>query len=285
MTQKYAETCAHEDTPSPFAVVFDEFHYMNDPSRGSAGGVVISSSENTKLVALSATVSNDEQLKGWMRRVHGPTEVVSSSFRPVPLKSSCVRSAAGRGTFISRRGRRSRSPEEADDVKNGGARQRAKKRLRLNPLLEQVMDRSEARVGGTRRRGQRPLARPPPPSAMRCADVARDSEARLTTGYIRRLLEGLSRKKQKAGSSLQLLTREESWRRVYHSELGLDEPVGRWTRRVIAFNYSREASLLTAGLLQYKTLVEDAFKTGKHERPKHSRRELICQRERRSSRR
>ena len=77
----------YEDAPSPFAVVFDEFHYMNDPSRGTVWEEsVISSSENTKLAVLSATVSNDEQLKGWMRRVHGPTEVVSSSFRPVPLK-------------------------------------------------------------------------------------------------------------------------------------------------------------------------------------------------------
>ena len=87
MTTEIYRNMLYEDTPSPFAVVFDEFHYMNDPSRGTVWEEsVISSSENTKLVALSATVSNDEQLKGWMRRVHGPTEVVSSSFRPVPLK-------------------------------------------------------------------------------------------------------------------------------------------------------------------------------------------------------
>ena len=87
MTTEIYRNMLYEDTPTPFAVVFDEFHYMNDPSRGTVWEEsVISSSKNTKLVALSATVSNDEQLKGWMRRVHGPTEVVSRSFRPVPLR-------------------------------------------------------------------------------------------------------------------------------------------------------------------------------------------------------
>ena len=36
--------------------------------------------------ALSATVSNAAALKGWFASVHGPTDVVETSFRPVPLR-------------------------------------------------------------------------------------------------------------------------------------------------------------------------------------------------------
>ena len=46
MTTEIYRNMLYEDTPSPFAVVFDEFHYMNDPSRGTVWEEsVISSSE------------------------------------------------------------------------------------------------------------------------------------------------------------------------------------------------------------------------------------------------
>jgi len=70
-----------------YAVVFDEFHYMNDSSRGTVWeeAVVISPSQ-VLLVALSATMSNAEELREWFEDVHGPTELILSSFRPVPLR-------------------------------------------------------------------------------------------------------------------------------------------------------------------------------------------------------
>lgn len=70
--------------PSPFKV-FDEFHYMNDPSRGTVWEEsVISSPTTLQMIALSATVSNVDDIVGWFNSTHGPTELVSSDFRYVP---------------------------------------------------------------------------------------------------------------------------------------------------------------------------------------------------------
>jgi superfamily II RNA helicase len=99
-----------------FAVVFDEFHYMNDPDRGTVWEEsVILSPPHILFVALSATIANVDQVRlcdgvwstrlrgkasspcpflyllhkqvaGWIGSVHGPTKMVVSDFRPVPLK-------------------------------------------------------------------------------------------------------------------------------------------------------------------------------------------------------
>ncbi|KAM3567197.1 hypothetical protein VYU27_010652, partial [Nannochloropsis oceanica] len=70
-----------------FAVVFDEFHYMNDPERGTVWEEsVILSPPHILFVALSATIANVGQVAGWISTVHGPTQTVLSHFRPVPLK-------------------------------------------------------------------------------------------------------------------------------------------------------------------------------------------------------
>jgi len=69
-----------------YAVVFDEFHYMNDRERGTVWEEsVIISPKRTLLVALSATMRNVDEVRAWFSEVHGPTELVVSSFRPVPL--------------------------------------------------------------------------------------------------------------------------------------------------------------------------------------------------------
>lgn len=52
--------------------------------------------KNIQLLALSATVGNPADLKGWISRVHGPTEVVTSSWRPVPLTFYYARRPAPR---------------------------------------------------------------------------------------------------------------------------------------------------------------------------------------------
>ncbi|NJO50398.1 MAG: DEAD/DEAH box helicase, partial [Leptolyngbyaceae cyanobacterium RM2_2_4] len=69
------------------AVVLDECHYMNDRQRGTVWEEsVIYSPPEVQLVALSATVANSDQLTDWIDRVHGPTELIYSDFRPVPLQ-------------------------------------------------------------------------------------------------------------------------------------------------------------------------------------------------------
>lgn len=69
------------------AVVLDECHYMNDQQRGTVWEEsIIYAPPEIQLVALSATVANSEQLTDWIQTVHGPTDLIYSDFRPVPLR-------------------------------------------------------------------------------------------------------------------------------------------------------------------------------------------------------
>lgn len=68
------------------AVVLDEVHYLSDISRGTVWEeTVIYCPKSVQLICLSATVANPQDLAGWIAQVHGPTELVTSSKRPVPL--------------------------------------------------------------------------------------------------------------------------------------------------------------------------------------------------------
>ena len=70
-------------------VVLDECHYMNDRQRGTVWEEsIIYCPPSIQLVALSATVANSGQLTDWLNCVHGPTTLVDSDFRPVPLEVS-----------------------------------------------------------------------------------------------------------------------------------------------------------------------------------------------------
>lgn len=69
------------------AVVLDECHYMNDRQRGTVWEEsIIYCPPEIQIVALSATVANSDQLTDWLNLVHGPTELIYSDFRPVPLQ-------------------------------------------------------------------------------------------------------------------------------------------------------------------------------------------------------
>lgn len=68
-------------------VILDECHYMNDAERGTVWEEsIIYSPPEIQLVALSATVANAAELTEWIDQTHGPTELVVSDFRPVPLR-------------------------------------------------------------------------------------------------------------------------------------------------------------------------------------------------------
>ncbi len=86
----YAEADDHDDPLEDVeAVVLDECHYMNDSQRGTVWEEsIIHCPPPIQLVALSATVANAGQLTDWIDRVHGPTQLVLSDFRPVPLAFS-----------------------------------------------------------------------------------------------------------------------------------------------------------------------------------------------------
>ncbi len=69
------------------AVILDECHYMNDSQRGTVWEEsIIYCPANVQLVALSATIANANQLTDWIAKVHGPTRLIYSDFRPVPLQ-------------------------------------------------------------------------------------------------------------------------------------------------------------------------------------------------------
>ncbi len=67
-------------------VVLDEVHYLQDPSRGAVWEeVIIHLPREIDIVALSATVSNAEEVAAWMQTVRGATETVIEERRPVDL--------------------------------------------------------------------------------------------------------------------------------------------------------------------------------------------------------
>ncbi len=86
----YAEVDENDDPLIDVeTVVLDECHYMNDSQRGTVWEEsIIHCPSSIQLVALSATVANAGQLTDWIQEVHGPTELIFSDFRPVPLEFS-----------------------------------------------------------------------------------------------------------------------------------------------------------------------------------------------------
>ncbi|MAR07765.1 MAG: DEAD/DEAH box helicase [Cyanobium sp. NAT70] len=86
----YAEADEQDDPLADVeAVVLDECHYMNDSQRGTVWEEsIIHCPPVVQLVALSATVANAGQLTDWIEKVHGPTQLILSDHRPVPLRFS-----------------------------------------------------------------------------------------------------------------------------------------------------------------------------------------------------
>lgn len=69
------------------AIVLDEVHYLSDISRGTVWEeTIIYCPKDVQLICLSATVANPDELAGWITKVHGPTQLITASKRPVPLQ-------------------------------------------------------------------------------------------------------------------------------------------------------------------------------------------------------
>jgi len=67
-------------------VVLDEVHYLQDAYRGPVWEeVIVHLPPAVRLVCLSATVSNANELADWISTVRGPTSVVTEDRRPVTL--------------------------------------------------------------------------------------------------------------------------------------------------------------------------------------------------------
>ncbi|MDQ3384418.1 MAG: DEAD/DEAH box helicase [Actinomycetota bacterium] len=69
-------------------VVLDEVHYLQDAYRGPVWEeVIIHLDPSVRLVCLSATVSNAEELTEWIETVRGPTAAIVEQRRPVELRN------------------------------------------------------------------------------------------------------------------------------------------------------------------------------------------------------
>jgi ATP-dependent RNA helicase HelY len=72
-------------------VVLDEVHFLQDEYRGPVWEeVMIHLPDSVRLVCLSATVSNADELGSWISTVRGPTAVVVEERRPVRLTNHFV---------------------------------------------------------------------------------------------------------------------------------------------------------------------------------------------------
>ncbi|WP_421120131.1 DEAD/DEAH box helicase [Aquihabitans daechungensis] len=67
-------------------VVLDEVHFLQDTYRGPVWEeVIVHTPPSVRFVCLSATVSNADELAGWITAARGPTETVVEHERPVDL--------------------------------------------------------------------------------------------------------------------------------------------------------------------------------------------------------
>ncbi len=99
-------------------VVLDEVHYLQDRARGAVWEeVIIHCPQHVQLVCLSATVSNNQEFASWVGERRGPTRLVATDHRPVPLESSyMIKDRMGSQTlhllptFVTREGRTRPNP-------------------------------------------------------------------------------------------------------------------------------------------------------------------------------
>jgi superfamily II RNA helicase len=67
-------------------VIFDEFHFINDEYRGTVWEEsVIYTPKSVQMIALSATISNPQELVDWITKIHSECALVETFERPVPL--------------------------------------------------------------------------------------------------------------------------------------------------------------------------------------------------------
>lgn len=68
-------------------VVLDECHYMGDEERGTVWEeIIINCPKDVPLIALSATVSNIQEIADWITEVHRPIVPIHHPRRPIPLQ-------------------------------------------------------------------------------------------------------------------------------------------------------------------------------------------------------
>ena len=90
MTTEIYRNCLFENTDRIQKigwVIFDEVHYLDDPQRGTVWEeALLFTPPEIRILALSATIPNVQELADWIRQIHQrPIAVIEEAHRPVPL--------------------------------------------------------------------------------------------------------------------------------------------------------------------------------------------------------
>jgi len=90
MTTEIYRNCLFENTDRIQKigwVIFDEVHYLDDPQRGTVWEeALLFTPAEIRILALSATIPNVQELAAWIRQIHQrPIAVIEEAHRPVPL--------------------------------------------------------------------------------------------------------------------------------------------------------------------------------------------------------
>ena len=71
-------------------IIIDECHYMNDQDRGTVWEeTIIHCPEHIKIIALSATIANSEEIASWIASLRHNIRLIEYNIRPVPLYHYC----------------------------------------------------------------------------------------------------------------------------------------------------------------------------------------------------
>ena len=135
-------------------VVLDEVHFLQDEYRGPVWEeVIIHLDPEVRLVALSATVSNADEIADWLTTVRGPTRSVVEGRRPVELRNLYAYGDKANDEIVL-----------VDTLVDGAP----------NPKVLRIEsgERNQQRPRG----GRRPRSRMFPPSRLDIVDLLRDSD-------------------------------------------------------------------------------------------------------------
>lgn len=83
-------------------VVLDEVHFLGDRDRGNVWEeIIIHLPEDINLVYLSATIANTCEFQEWLVSLRGPTDLIVSDSRPIPLISNLISQNKSSGEIIN----------------------------------------------------------------------------------------------------------------------------------------------------------------------------------------
>ena len=116
-------------------VIMDEAHYLNDPDRGVVWEeVLIYLPARVRLLLLSATIPNAEEIAAWLEEIRGePAKVVRAHERPVPLEMLFL---FPDGLIAPLGGKRGLSPRIKKFIESSGSRwKRGSRRIDFGAIV------------------------------------------------------------------------------------------------------------------------------------------------------